>query len=145
MQILIHLILDYPGKEKKIALLDLGLVGKLTPIFRAELVKLFIALNEKDVEGIITAMMHMNMVSKDDDEIRRDKRNMLGPYYGAGLNKVDFPKLFIQSIKVARKHKIRVSKDYVCWGKAVLTVESVCAALSELILWKNQSISSRDF
>ncbi len=122
-------ILIIPGKEKKIALLDFGIVGKLTPIFRAELVKLFIALNEKDVEGIITAMMHMNMVSKDDDEIRRDMRNMLGPYYGAGLNKVDFPKLFIQSIKVARKHKIRVSKDYVLLGKAVLTVESVCAAL----------------
>jgi ubiquinone biosynthesis protein len=118
-----------PGKEEKIALLDFGIIGKLTPMLRAEIVKLFIALNEKDIEGIITAMMHMNMVAKDDEEIRRDMRNMLGPYYGAGLNKIDFPKLFYQSIKVARKHKIKVSRDYVLLAKAVLTIESVCVGL----------------
>jgi ubiquinone biosynthesis protein len=122
-------ILLLPGKKEKIALLDFGIIGKLTPMLRAEIVKLFIALNEKDMEGIITAMMHMNMVSKDDEEIRKDMRNMLGPYYGAGLNKIDFPKLFMQSIKVARKHKLKVSKDYVLLGKAVLTIESVCVEL----------------
>jgi ubiquinone biosynthesis protein len=122
-------IIVMPGKEEKIALLDFGIIGKLTPMLRAEIVKLFIALNEKDIEGIITAMMHMNMVAKDDEEIRRDMRNMLGPYYGAGLNKIDFPKLFYQSIKVARKHKIKVSRDYVLLAKAVLTIESVCVGL----------------
>lgn len=122
-------ILVMPGKEKKIALLDFGIVGRLTPALKAEIVRLFISLNEKDIEGVITAMLHMNMVSSDNDEIRKDMRNMLGPYYGAGLNKIDFPKLFFQSIKVARKHKIKVSRDYVLLGKAVLTVESVCVSL----------------
>jgi ubiquinone biosynthesis protein len=122
-------ILILTGKKDKLALLDFGIIGKMTPLMRSEVVKLFIALNEKDIEGIITAMMHMNMVSKDDSEVRKDMRDMLGPYYGAGLNKIDFPKLFMQSIKVARKHKMQVPRDYVLLGKAVLTVESVCTEL----------------
>ncbi|MFA6072497.1 MAG: AarF/UbiB family protein [Candidatus Woesearchaeota archaeon] len=117
------------GQKEKIALLDFGITGVLTPIMRSELVKLFISLNSKDVEGVITSMMHMNMVSENDSEVKADFRNMLGPYYNQGLDKIDFPKLFIQSIKVARKHKIRVPKDYVLLGKAVLTIESVCAQL----------------
>ncbi|MGV8169171.1 MAG: ABC1 kinase family protein [Candidatus Nanoarchaeia archaeon] len=117
------------GRQRKVALLDFGITGTLTPIIRAELVKLFIALNSKDVEGVISAMMHMNMISADNQEIRNDFRLMLGPYYNQGLKSIDFAKLFTQSIKVARKHKVKVPKDYVLLGKAVLTVESVCQQL----------------
>jgi ubiquinone biosynthesis protein len=122
-------IIIVPGEDKKIALLDFGITGVLSPIMKAEIVKLFISLNEKDVDGVVTAMMHMNMISADEKDIRKDFRDMLGPYYGVGLKKVDFPKLFLQSIKVARKHKAKVPKDYVLLGKAVLTIESVCVSL----------------
>ncbi|MGV8162560.1 MAG: ABC1 kinase family protein [Candidatus Nanoarchaeia archaeon] len=122
-------ILIMPGKESRVALLDFGITGVLTPLMRTEIVKLFVALNEKDMEGVISAMMHMNMVSADNQEVRKDFKDMLGPYYGQGLKKIDISKLFTQSIKVARKHKVRVPKDYVLLGKAVITVESVCQSL----------------
>lgn len=122
-------ILITPKGKEKIALLDFGITGSLTPIMKSNIVKLFISLNSKDVEGVITAMMHMNMVSSNDAEVRKDMHDMLSPYYGMGLRKIDFPKLFLQSIKVAKKHKIKVPKDYVLLGKTVFTIESICMEL----------------
>jgi ubiquinone biosynthesis protein len=123
-------ILVQTKSENRLAFLDFGIVGALDNSLRAGLLNLFIALMNKNLDGTVDAMVKMNFLSSDNKEIRKDLREMLSPYANAGLEKINLPKLFAQSIKVARKHKIKVSRDYVLLGKAVLTVECVCAELN---------------
>jgi ubiquinone biosynthesis protein len=123
-------ILAQTKEKEKLAFLDFGITGKLDTKLRAGVLKLFLALMSKDVDGLVDGLLSAGFLPADNREIRRDLRDMLGPYANEGLGKINISKLFSQSIKVARKHNTKVSRDYVLLSKAVLTVESVCAGLS---------------
>ena len=122
-------ILVLKGGEKKIALLDFGITGRIDAKVKADLVKLFLAMIDKDIDGITNSMAALHLLKDANEEVKKDMREMLGPYYGVSMDKVNLPKLFLQSINVAKKHKIKVPKDYVLLGKAIVTVESVCTVL----------------
>ena len=117
----------YP--HKAIAFLDFGITGEVTEEVKNSLLHLFIALIDKDVEKIITAMSELHLVDANSPDLRKDMKNMLGPYYGVSLNKINVPKLFIQSMKVAKKNNIKIPADYVLLGKAMITLESVCSVI----------------
>jgi len=117
----------YPTQA--VAFLDFGITGEITEEIKHALIDLFIALIDRDIEKIITAMSELHLVDANSPELRRDMRDMLGPYYGVSLNKIDVPKLFIQSMKVAKKNNIKIPTDYVLLGKAMITLESVCSVI----------------
>jgi len=115
--------------EEKIGLIDFGIVGEISQEMKDNLLKMFLAMLNKDVGSMIDAMTNLHLVDTNNNEMRRDMSDLLAPYYNASLKEVNFPKLFIQSLKVARKHNLSVPKDYVLLGKALMTIESVCANL----------------
>lgn len=115
--------------EEKIGLIDFGIVGEISQEMRDNLLKMFLAMLNKDVGSMIDAMTNLHLADDNNNEMRRDMSDLLMPYYNASLKEVNFPKLFIQSLKVARKHNLSVPKDYVLLGKALMTIESVCANL----------------
>jgi len=120
--------------NKKIAFLDFGITGEITEEVKKGLLDLFLAMFDKDLEKIINAMSELHLIESDSQELdsqelRRDMREMLGPYYGLSLKQINVPKLFGQSLKVAKKHNVKVPKDYVLLGKSLITLESVCSIL----------------
>ncbi len=119
------LVLKKPYRQS-IALLDFGIATKIDHESKHAMKKLFVALIEKDIEQIISAMIELHLTQEDNHEIRRDMRELLSPYYAVSLKQINVPRLFIQSIKVARKHEGKVPREYVLIGKSLVTLESVC-------------------
>ena len=119
------LVLKKPYEER-IALLDFGIATPLTKEAKHAMKKLFISLIQRDIEQIITAMAELHLIEHDSPDIRKDMRELLSPYYSVSLKEINLPRLFIQTIKVARKHNMKVPREYVLLGKAIVTLESVC-------------------
>ncbi len=123
------LILNKPYTQR-IALLDFGIATKIDPDSKHAMKKLFVALIERDIEQIISAMIELHLIEKDTPQIRSDMRDLLSPYYAVSLSQINVPRLFIQSMKVARKHGMQMPKQYVLMGKALITLESVCRKIN---------------
>ncbi len=123
----------HPGNilrtENGIALLDFGITGELDAETKANLLSLFLALYSKDIDKATESMIKLHIIKDAEPEMKNEIRNLLVPYYNVPANKINVPKLFIQSLKIAKKNKMSVPKDLVLLGKTVLTLESVCTKI----------------
>lgn len=123
----------HPGNimktEEGIALIDFGIVGEFKPEMKAALLNLFMALYAQDIDKAAENMMRLHIINEVNTEMKNEVRQLLAPYYNLPTNKIDVPKLFIQSLKIAKKHNIKVPKDLVVLGKTVLTLESTCTKI----------------
>jgi len=123
----------HPGNilktSKGIALLDFGIVGEITPEMKAALLNLFIALYSQDIDKAAEYMTKLHIINEANTEMKNEIRQVLAPYYGVLTSKIDVPKLFIQTLKIAKRNNILVPKDLVILGKTVITLESTCAKI----------------
>lgn len=117
-------------KDGSIYLLDYGITGHVDDDAKKNLLQMFISLITKDKKKLIESMVALHFAEKYDQKTERELSDLLAPYYDVPIGKVDFPKLFIQSIKLAKRNNIRIPKDYVLLGKALITLESVCKELN---------------
>jgi ubiquinone biosynthesis protein len=119
-------------KNNEVALLDFGITGKLDKETKEYLSILFISLINKDLDGIASSMarLHFTGKSTDYEQLKKDLRNILGPYYDMPLKSIDLPELFIKSINTAKKNNIMIPKNYVLLGKCLITLESLCQRIN---------------
>ncbi|MBN2052935.1 AarF/ABC1/UbiB kinase family protein [Candidatus Woesearchaeota archaeon] len=113
--------------KEKIGLIDFGIIGRLDEELKEKLGLLFISMIHRDANGMVKSFISLNMVDSDVDVngLKEDIRNTLGEYYDTGLEKMDFAELFFKSIGVAKKHDIRLPKDFVLLGKSLVTLQGV--------------------
>ncbi|MBN2458919.1 AarF/ABC1/UbiB kinase family protein [Candidatus Woesearchaeota archaeon] len=117
--------------KSSIGFIDFGIVGRLSNELKEKLGLLFINLISRDVHGVVSSLISLNMVDSivDVEELQKDIRDALGGYYDTAIDKVDFADLFFRSIRVAKKHRIKLPADMVLLGKAMVTLQGVCLAL----------------
>jgi ubiquinone biosynthesis protein len=117
--------------KDKIGFLDFGIVGKLDEEMKDKLGALLIGLINKDTDEIVEVMISLNVVDNDVDVsgLKRGLAETLGDYYDVSLEKIDIIELFFRCLNLAKKYKIKVSRDYVLLGKALITLRGVCAEL----------------
>jgi ubiquinone biosynthesis protein len=115
----------------KIAFIDFGIVGRLSPQLKKELSDLFVAMINKDVDKMMDTFHNLNLTpgTVDRETLRFDLIKLLGKYYDAEIKTVHVGELIMQSIVVAKKNNIKLPKDYVLLGKALLTLEGVCTRI----------------
>jgi len=138
----------HPGNilvcKNSIGFIDFGIVGRLNSELKEKLGLLFISLIERDVHGVVSSLISLNMVDNivDVEELQKDIRDTVGQYYDTAIDKVDFAELFFKSIKIAKKHKIKLPADMVLVGKSIVTLQGVCLCLDPDF---NLVIESRPF
>jgi len=126
----------HPGNiifnKGKIGFIDFGIVGKIDEGMKEKIGFLFISLLTKDTNGIVKAFISLNLVDDDvdADALKKDIVETLGEYYDASIEKVDMVQLFLNSLAVAKKHKIMFSRDFVLLGKALLTLQGLSIELN---------------
>ncbi|MBU1199272.1 MAG: AarF/ABC1/UbiB kinase family protein [Nanoarchaeota archaeon] len=110
-----------------LGLIDFGIVGRIDKDLKKRLGNLFISLIHGDINGLVKSFISLNLVESDVDVIRlkTDLRNTLGGYYDTSLEKIDMAELFFKSLEVAKRHKIKIPKDFVLLGKALITLQGV--------------------
>lgn len=122
-------ILVLPGN--RIALLDFGLVGRLSRQQQEALVTLIMAVTLRDPE---TVARILNRIGVPDartpiTEFREDIRKILDRYLGLRLDEIRTATLLRDLLDLAVRHRIRIPKEYAVLAKASVAVEGIVRRL----------------
>src|SRR3989344_8845419 len=112
-------------KNNKLALLDFGIVGKISPDLRKKIENLFIGLIQGDRILISDSFISLNIVQEDIniEEFREDLSQHLGNYYNTSLSKIDISSLLYDLLTLAKKYNMKFPSSFVLLIKAIATTE----------------------
>lgn len=125
----------HPGNilfnNSRIGFIDFGITGRIDNEMKEKLGFLFISLLTGDTDSVVKGFISLNMVDAevDSEALKKDISETLGEYYDTSIEKIDMVQLFINSLAVAKKHKIKLSRDFVLLAKALLTLQGVSSEL----------------
>ncbi|RCW76931.1 ABC1 kinase family protein [Saliterribacillus persicus] len=122
-------MLALPGE--KIALLDFGMVGRLSPEMQTHFASLIIAMVRQKPDAIIKAISKMGVVPEEvnQHELRGDIEQFMIKYYDVSLSEVSLGESVTDLFSIAHEHKISIPTDLTLVGKALITMESVIEPL----------------
>jgi ubiquinone biosynthesis protein len=117
--------------DNRIALIDFGLVGRLTRPMREALVTLIMATALRDPDTVARVM---NRIGVPDDHtpitaFRSDIGAILDRYLGLKLEEIRAASLLRDLLDFAVKHRIRIPKEYVVLSRASIAVEGIIRKL----------------
>lgn len=118
-------------KDGSLALLDFGMVGRLTPGMKKHFVSFVIALRNQSTKGVIRAITDMGFVPEnaDHDRLYEDVDLMREKYYDVPLNRIRLGDAVQDFFSLALRYRIRIPTELTMLGKALLTMEGVVSAL----------------
>lgn len=110
-----------------LGLVDLGLVGRLTPHFRDRLIDLLIAVGLRDSRSIADALYSICKPTKKIDRLafENDVARLADKYLGRKLGDVPVSDLIRDLAKTAMKFGLETPADLLMVGKALMTVEGI--------------------
>ncbi|BDG06570.1 ABC1 kinase family protein [Anaeromyxobacter oryzae] len=122
-------ILVLPGN--RIALLDFGLVGRLTRAQQEALVTLIVAVALRDPESVARILNRIGVPDSHTPiaEFREDIRGILDRYLGLKLDEIRTATLLRDLLDLAVRHRIRIPKEYAVLAKASIAVEGIIRRL----------------
>jgi ubiquinone biosynthesis protein len=122
-------ILVLPGN--RIALIDFGLVGRLSRIQQEALVTMIVAVALRDPDSVARIMNRIGVpdVHTPIAEFRDDIRHILDRYLGLKLDEIRTATLLRDLLDLAVRHRIRVPKEYAVLAKASITIEGIIRRL----------------
>ncbi len=122
-------LLVLPGN--RIALLDFGLVGKLSRAQQEVLVTLLVAVALRDPETVARVLARIGVTEAHTSltDLREDVNGILERYLGLKLDQIRTSTLLRDLLDMAVRHKIRSPKQYATLAKAAMTVEGIVRRL----------------
>jgi ubiquinone biosynthesis protein len=122
-------ILALPGN--RIALLDFGLVGRLSRAQQEALVTLIVAVALRDPDSVARVINRIGVPDAHTPiaEFRDDIRHILERYVGLKLEEIRTATLLRDLLDLAVRHRIRIPKEYAVLAKASITIEGIIRKL----------------
>lgn len=110
---------------------DFGIVGRLSPRDRENLRQLFLALMIRDAEWMADVYLDLGGAAAEVDRaaFARDLGESLEEFHAALARESSFGEVLHQFIRLGRRHRIRVLRDFLLVSKAFMTVESLARTL----------------
>ncbi|WP_017473269.1 ABC1 kinase family protein [Amphibacillus jilinensis] len=117
--------------DEKIALLDFGMVGRLTEEMKQQFGTLLIALMQEDTGKMVDVMLEMGVAPEAIDKValKEDVDLLMDKYYRVALSEISLADAIRELFEVAYKHKIELSADFTLLGKTLLTLEGTIEQL----------------
>jgi ubiquinone biosynthesis protein len=118
--------------DGRIALLDLGMVGHLSPTLQDKLLKLVLAVAEGRGEEAADAAIELGQVREEFDEMafRRDVVDLVGQYHGAALADIQIGRIILDLNKSAGAHGIKAAVELTMLGKTLLNLDHIARSLA---------------
>lgn len=122
-----NIIIQGSPAEPVIALIDLGLVGRLTPQLRDLTVDLMVAAASEDRRALADALYAICTPTKKIDrrELESEVTALADRYLGKPLKDLDLSALIRDLASGALKYGLEVPPDFMLVGKALMTVEGI--------------------
>ena len=114
-----------PGN--RIALLDFGMVGRLTPEMKNHFSSMVVALMRRDTDSAVRALLRMGMVPEDVDTeaFWLDVDELNDKYYDITLSEINLGDTVQDLFELAFKYRIQIPPDLTLLGKTILSLEGV--------------------
>jgi len=118
-------IFALPGNV--ICMLDYGMVGRLSPELKQQLIDLLEALLHRDVERILSQLLYSGELTDDADlkSLRRDLHEFIEDYYDVLLQDLRVGRLLTDFIEILTQHQIRFPADFMLLAKALIAMEGL--------------------
>jgi len=119
-------ILGDPDRPQ-IAMIDLGLVGHLTPKLRDRTIDLMVAAVREDFRGVADALYQIGRPTKkiDREAYEAEVAVLAQKYLGKSLGEIELSALLRDLVDGARRYGIEIPSGFLMMGKALMTVEGV--------------------
>jgi ubiquinone biosynthesis protein len=119
------------GTPPVIGLIDLGMVGRLSPELRDRTTDLMIAAARKDAYGVADALYAIGRPTKKVDmrEFRAEVSMLAEKYLGKPLKDIDLSAMIRDLIQGSMKYALEIPTDFMMVGKALMTIEGIGKAL----------------
>ncbi len=110
-----------------IGLIDLGMVGRLSPELRDRTVDLMVAAARKDGYAVADALYAIGRPTKKVDmrEYRGEVALLAEKYLGKPLKEIDLSAMIRDLVQGAMKYELEIPTDFMMVGKALMTVEGI--------------------
>jgi ubiquinone biosynthesis protein len=109
-----------------IVMLDWGMVGRLTPEDRNEMVDMIDAISEKESRRLVDTLLRMTAAPSDIDRraLERDVIDILDAHLVASLFELRLGKLIMEITDLLRRYHLQIPTDLFMMIKALLTAEA---------------------
>ncbi|HEY8432335.1 MAG TPA: AarF/ABC1/UbiB kinase family protein [Sandaracinaceae bacterium] len=110
-----------------IGVIDLGLVGRLTPQMREKTIDLMIAAVQEDARGIADALYAIGTPTRKIDRraFEAEVAMLSERYLGKQLRDIEISRLIHDLVGGATKYGLEIPPDFLLVGKALMTIEGV--------------------
>jgi ubiquinone biosynthesis protein len=114
-----------------LVLLDWGMVGRLTPEDRYEMVDMIAAISEKDSRRLVDSLLSMTAARSDIDRraLERDIIDLLDAHLVASLFELRLGKLIMEITDLLRRYRLQIPADLFMMIKALITAETTVQRL----------------
>ncbi len=122
-----NIIIMGTPEDPIIGMIDLGMVGRLSPEMRDRTIKLMVAAARNDGVAVADALYTIGRPSKkiDMEAYRAEVILLAEKYLGKPLKDIDFSSLIRDLVGGATKFDIEMPTDFMMVGKALMTIEGI--------------------
>ena len=115
-----------------IGMIDLGLVGRLTPQLRDKTIDLMVAAVQEDYRGLADALYAIGTPTKkvDRNAFEAEVTQLAQKYLGKQLAEIEVSALIRDLVNGAQKYGLEIPPDFLMVGKAIMTMEGVGKEIS---------------
>ena len=113
--------------DHRIALLDLGMVGTLTPMMQGKLLQMLLAISECRSDSVANIAIEIGEQMDDFDETacRRRINELIQQNLGANINQMEVGKMVLEITKASAETGIHVPGELTMLGKTLLHLDQV--------------------
>lgn len=122
-------IFALPGD--RLAFIDFGMVGRLTPEMKRHFSSLVIAMMRRSTDGVVQSILKMGLTPDDVDQeqLWLDIDQLTDKYYDVSLSNISLGEAVNDLFDVAFRHRIHLPPDLALVGKTMITLESIVYTL----------------
>jgi ubiquinone biosynthesis protein len=122
-----NLLILGPPDAPVLGMIDLGLVGRLSPQLRDKTVALMVAAVRKDAQGVADALYAIGVPTK---RINRDQYNaevtvLAEKYLGKPLKEIELSMMIRDLVNGAVKYGLEIPPEFLMLGRTLMTIEGV--------------------
>lgn len=119
------------GASGKIALIDFGLVGRVSESLRTQLAACMIAIGSGQLDFAAEVLAEMGSVphGADTNEFCSEVASLMERNFSIPFEKMDLQRTFLDIMGIVRKFKVIMPRDLVLMGKALVTVGAMVTEL----------------
>ena len=123
-------------KDGRLALVDFGIVGRVTEENMEYFAKSFLALVNHDYDSLVQQYMSLGFVAEEvvdlerfHRELKEDFSELLEPYYGMKVKQIDFGTYVDRVTQILLRHHLRLPQNLYLIDKALITLAGCCRAI----------------